>query len=296
MNAAAERGECRRLERWLSAYVDAELDAIHSLEVEDHLADCALCTELHATLRATRCSLRRVLKATAPASLRERIGRTLEDEIQETQEDGVFHARQPPTPAATPAAEAARAPRMIKLRYVVPLAAAATLALVLGASQLVRQNDEAIYAAGSPIPATAATVASFDGLIDELVRQHIRPPPVETTDPEALHAFEPHIGVKLQRPRFAEARWVGARMQRDAALLQYVLRGRHRVSVYMFDPQRVPLRATRLHPRHVGSRSVFVGRVRGYSVAASERDGIGYALASDLTDDEAVQLLVSASR
>jgi hypothetical protein len=289
MSAAPERGECQRLDRLLSAYVDDELDAIHCLEVEEHVDCCGDCAELVATLRATRASLQRVSKVSAPMSLRERIGQTLEmDEVAEE-----APSSRPAEPAAERASSPPTGPTLVKLRYVVPLAAAATLALVLGASQLGRQNGAGSYAAGSP--SAAAASASFEGLIDELVRQHIQPPPVETDDPEQLSKFEPHIGVRLQRPRFHEARWVGARMQQNAALMQYILRDRHRVSIYVFDPQRVPLRASRLHPRHVGSRDVFVGRVRGYSVAASECDGIGYALASDLTDEESVRMLVAAA-
>ena len=289
MSAAAERGECQRLDRWLSAYVDDELDAIHCIEVEEHVGCCSDCAELVATLRATRTSLKRALKVSAPTSLRERLSQSLG--VPELAEQAPTSQQPAPETASTPPP----GPALVKLRYVLPLAAAATLALVLGASQLGRQM-ELSDAAGSGAP-TAANAASFDGLIDELVRQHIQPLPPETDDPEQLSKFEPHIGVRLQRPRMEEARFVGARMQQNAALMQYVLRNRHRVSVYVFDPQRVPLRASRLQPRHIGNRSVFVGHVRGYSVAASESaDGIGYALASDLTDDESAKLLVSASR
>jgi len=41
---------------------------------------------------------------------------------------------------------------------------------------------------------------------------------------------------------------------------------------------------------------VYMGRVRGYSVAASERNGIGYAMASDLDDDENARLVLMAAR
>jgi hypothetical protein len=44
-----------------------------------------------------------------------------------------------------------------------------------------------------------------------------------------------------------------------------------------------------LHP-------VYVGRLRGYSIAAAEERGVGYALASDLNDDESAQLMLAAVR
>ncbi len=75
-----------------------------------------------------------------------------------------------------------------------------------------------------------------------------------------------------------------------------MLRERHRVSLYVFDSKRVPLHANRLKARHIGARNVYVGNMRGYSVAASERNGVGYVLTSDLPDDESAKLVLTASR
>jgi hypothetical protein len=41
---------------------------------------------------------------------------------------------------------------------------------------------------------------------------------------------------------------------------------------------------------------VYVGKLRGYSVAATERSGVGYALASDVGDDENTQLVLAAAQ
>ena len=79
-----------------------------------------------------------------------------------------------------------------------------------------------------------------------------------------------------------------------AAVLQYMVRDRQRMTMCVFDPKRVTMTTGRLEPRRTSAGMVYVGHVRGYAVAASERDGVGYALASDLSDDESARLLVMA--
>jgi len=62
----------------------------------------------------------------------------------------------------------------------------------------------------------------------------------------------------------------------------------------VFNPRSVPVLATRLAPRVVRQQDIYVGTLRGYSVAAAERSGVGYALASDLDDDKSAQMMVAA--
>ena len=52
MTAARDTKECLRLERWITAYVDDQLDAVHILEVEEHLGACEGCREQNALTRA----------------------------------------------------------------------------------------------------------------------------------------------------------------------------------------------------------------------------------------------------
>ena len=72
MSAAPDTSVCQRYERWITAYLDGELDAVHCLEVEDHLETCEVCLEHVQHLQRTRSSLRRMVKTAAPSSLRER--------------------------------------------------------------------------------------------------------------------------------------------------------------------------------------------------------------------------------
>lgn len=314
MSTAKEQSECVRFDRWLTPYVDEELDAIHCLEVEDHLDVCPDCRDLVQGLRTTRNSLQRVCAVSAPSSLRERLAAklaeerakevdTLEPHVALTEPEGPPSTVEPGA-SVRPTAR----PQLVKLRWVVPMAAAATVALVFGAMRLqdaqqtsadspvaeIRENPADYPTASLPVQA-----ATLDHLVEDLVAQHLHPPPPETTDPDGLSRFDPYLGIRVRRPQFrhVQAQYVGARMHQRAALLQYVV-DRRRVTMYVFDPKRVPMRATRrLQRREVGTDRVFVGQLKGCTVAASEHNGIGYALASsNMEGDEAVQLLVQAAR
>jgi hypothetical protein len=64
--------------------------------------------------------------------------------------------------------------------------------------------------------------------------------------------------------------------------------------MYVFDPAKVPVEPnTVLTRRMVRERAVFVGKMRGYSIAAGERSGVAYAFASDLPDEQNTQLVTS---
>ncbi|MEM1032201.1 MAG: zf-HC2 domain-containing protein [Myxococcota bacterium] len=335
MSTAEDQSACRRFDRWLMPYVDGELDAIHCLEVEDHLDACVECRDIVDGIRATKHSVRRVCAVRAPTSLRERLAAQLDEErarldaagrgeegrgearidsleahVTSDDEDGVPPSLHEPEGSVRPAAAE---PTRSRLRWMVPMAAAATFALVVGAMQLqdaapardgavegpvaeFQGNPDDYPTAGLPV---ATTTASLDGLVEDLVAQHLHPPPPETTDPDGLSRFDPYIGVRVRQPRFqhVQAQYVGARMQQRAALLQYVV-DRSPVTMYVFDPKRVPMRATRrLQPQKVGSNRVFVGELKGCAVAASEHNGVGYALASStMGRDEVMQMLVQAQR
>ncbi|MBI4701737.1 MAG: zf-HC2 domain-containing protein [Deltaproteobacteria bacterium] len=296
MKRPEPEADCGRVAGRLTPYVDGELDIVHAVEVEGHLDRCERCAEKVALVRAVRGSLRRVSGVPAPVALRARIEATMQ--------------RERAAGAATGAErEAPGRPRLVRLRYVAPLAAAAVLVLVLGALRMRARAGEPWLGFGARHADSAgwqASSATLDGLLEDLVCQHAQPLPPEYTDPEKLPELDRFVGVRV-RPQPLDplgARYMGARVlsvqDRRAAMLRYVVRNRHQVTMYVFDPQRVPVRSqsTRLVRRHVtpGNVYVFVGRMRGYAVAASERSGVGYALASDLDDDESEKLILAAAR
>ena len=303
MNAARDVSPCQRFDGWLSAYVDNELDAIHTLEVEDHLKQCPPCNEQTALLRAARCSLKRTLSCRCPSALRTRIARVLVD-AHPTQA-GSLGEGQSPASTSVPVATATSgrsaqlwgsSVALFRLRHIMPLAAAATVLLVFGVMQLQHQQD-----ASTAVEARSYQrnkVATLDRLLEEMVAQHANPLPPETTDPNGLAKFDRYLGLHVRRPKFdaKQVHYLGARMMPRHAMLQYMLRNKRRVSLYVFDAKRVPLRGQRLHPRHMGARNVYVGNLRGYSIAASERNGIGYVLTSDLPDEENAKMVLAAAR
>ena len=63
-----------------------------------------------------------------------------------------------------------------------------------------------------------------------------------------------------------------------------------RVSIYVYEAQKIQVGTASLAPRAVGTAEVRVGREKGYSVATTEREGVGYVLASDLDTDQTAQL------
>lgn len=80
-------------------------------------------------------------------------------------------------------------------------------------------------------------------------------------------------------------------------MLQYVIGtgvGQQRVSVFIYDPSKVEVHGAQLAPRAIGGGEVRVGKANGYSVAITQRDGVGYAVASELDTDQSAQLAVMA--
>jgi hypothetical protein len=117
--------------------------------------------------------------------------------------------------------------------------------------------------------------------------------------PEDVRTFDTFVGVPVEPPKFSPfgARWEGARILpiRDsrAAMMQYSMAGGHRVTVYVYDPSRLRGESRHLRPQLVRSTPVLVGKVRGFNVAATERRGVGYALATDLGERESVELAMA---
>lgn len=284
--------DCARFARAMEPYIDGELDPDHVMDIEAHVLDCAPCSEHVATARATRQSLRRCAVAKASTALRARVCAGIAAERER-----LASAR---SEGARAAEESEAGPRLIRLRYAVALAAAAGIVFAMGMTRL--RGPGTAPSAAAHAPPVAVTSASIDTMLEDLVALHANPLPPETTNAEELDRFDPLVGVPVRRPAFQpfNARFNGARVHamrdRRAALLQYTVEGGHRVTVYVFDPRAVPVQASALRQRVVRERPVYVGKLRGYSVAAAEQSGVGYALASDLDDDESTRLVLAAAR
>jgi hypothetical protein len=280
-----------RFSAWVAPYVDGELDPDHAVEMEAHVVGCSTCAERVALIRAVRVSLKRTAMRGAPAALCARLRATVEHERQRAV-----------SPVRRSEGEMSLGEqKLIRLRYAVGLAAAAGVVFAMSMSRYAQTRPPPVGDILVGATDTASTTMSIDGLLDELLALHARPFPPDTTDPEQLARFDPLLGVQVRRPTFRPlgASFNGARVHpvsdRGALLqVQYTVAGGKRVTMYVFNPRVLPVQATRLERQVVRHRPMLVGSLRGYSVAALEQSGVGYAFASDLDADESTKMVIDA--
>jgi anti-sigma factor RsiW len=271
---------CRQIAPLLEAFGDEELAPEMFLEVEQHLVDCTTCTERVRLNQALHLSVRNAVRNSAPVmpAFEERIAAALRAEAaREDAVDGVVERE-------------AQHHHMLSWRSVVPVAAAAAATLVWAAStsnQQAQSRDKTPY----------TQAENADQLLEELVDHHMNASGPEVTKPELLSQLEPQVGVPLSLPSLRDygARWEGGSVvpvsDQHAASLRYMVGG-HRVTLYVYNSSRVPIE-TRLKQRVVRNEDVYVGNRRGVSIAATEHRGVGYAIATDLNDDESAELVAA---
>jgi anti-sigma factor RsiW len=271
---------CRQIVPLLEAFGDEELAPEMFLEVEQHLVDCTTCGERVRLNHALHVSVRSAVRNSAPVmpAFEERIAAALRAEAaREEAIDGVVERE-------------ARHHHMLSWRSVVPVAAAAAATLVWAAStssQQAQSHDKSPY----------SQAENADQLLEELVDHHMNASGPQVTDSSLLSQLEPQVGVPLSLPSLKDygARWEGGSVvpvsNQHAASLRYMMGG-HRVTLYVYNSSRVPIES-RLKPRTVRNESVYVGNRRGVSIAATEHRGVGYAVATDLNDDESAELVAA---
>jgi anti-sigma factor RsiW len=263
--------------------MDGELPPERVVEMEQHLSDCECCRERVELSQAMRQSLRNVVTESQPSTeFVNRVSRALATERARQEENNSWEQRGKP----------------LAWRFIIPVAAAAGFTLVWGAAR--DDSAKRISAERAPSVTTAPTVtATVDQLIDELVSYHARAADPEVTEPSLVNKFEPEVGVPVAAPRLQKygLRWEGASVvpvqhTQRAASLRYSFDG-HRVTLYVYNSAHLPLRAT-LEPGVVRNTPVYVGSRRGYSIAAVEKRGVGYAVATDLDERESAELVVAS--
>lgn len=278
---------CNNFVPLLGVFADGELSADKAIDVEQHLAQCRSCAERVRFDASVRASVRRALANTAPVSnsFQERLRGALLAEREREQE--LERAR---------AEESRESHKMLPWRVILPLAAAAGLPLAWAGSA----TPEATAAhEPSSSRANLAVASNVDQLIDEFVRYHAEPPAPAVTEPSLVPQMEPQVGLPVRLPSLQQygARWEGGSVvpmpvpNQRAASFRYEVGG-HPVTVYVYDSRRFPLRVT-LEPRVVRDQPVYVGTRRGYTLAAVENRGVGYAIATDLNDRESAELVAA---
>jgi anti-sigma factor (TIGR02949 family) len=281
-------GGCRPVVTRLDAYADGELSPEQVLEIEAHLAECSACTSRLGLDHSVRKSLRRATYAAAVPTdaFRERLMYSLRAETER---------------AEAAAKEAAPRTTMLSWSNIAPLAAAAAFALFWKASP-----EQPIKPGAAPVGIQHASVAepfNVEKLLDDIVERHLddRSSPA-VTEASLVEGLAPEVGVPVHAPNLLQygARWEGGSVvplsapratPLKAASLRYRLAG-HRMTLYVFDSEKLPLNA-RFTKRVVRNEPVYVTWKRGISIAARERRGVGYAVATDLGEDEGAEIVAS---
>jgi anti-sigma factor RsiW len=251
--------------------------------MEQHLDSCERCRARVSLDTALKRSVQKTVRAGATVSpaFMSRLGAALEAErVRETE-----------------LIESTPPPRMLPWRVTGGLAAAAALVLVWGATQK-NGTPEVAKPAAQPATNDMNVNVNIDQFIDDLVTYHLQPQQPAVTEPAKLEQFDPEVGVPVRLPRFSQygARWEGGSVvpirNRRAALLRYHLGG-HKMTLYVYDAARVPVER-RLKARVVRNEPVYVGWERGFTIAATERRGVGYAtVATDMNDQESAEIVAS---
>ncbi len=247
---------CAGISRFVDTYLDGEFAETDRAEFEAHLSDCEGC---RAKVRV-QAEWKQAIKAAAPhelapAALRNRIARSIARESK---------------PMLTWRQWAVRA---------MPAAAAVGLVATFMVSKV----------QWSPVAA------------DVVDKWHRKPIPVEVKggNDQVKQWFSGKVDFAVRPPRLcktpAPCQLQGARLasvaDHPAAYLVYEING-DKVSVFMFDANDLPIETR--HKMVVDNREVYFDQEHGYNVALFRDRGVGYAIASDLDQEQMVKLVSSA--
>jgi anti-sigma factor RsiW len=249
---------CQDAQKLLHPYSDGELDLVRHLEIEKHLADCAVCAEQEKHLRSFRAVLSSPsLYHSAPTGLRARI--------------------QLSTPAAT------RGRRRLRVRLI---ATAAGILLLIGASATIG------------IVMTKGATSANEQLMDRVVVAHVRSLQADHLKDVASsdqHTVKPWLQRLLdfspQVPDLSRQDYTltGGRLDylvdRPVAALVYSRRS-HMINVFTWPAVNDEEKAVRVFSR------------QGFHVRHWQHSGMTYWTISDLNDqelDEFVKLFLEHS-
>jgi mycothiol system anti-sigma-R factor len=255
--SGAEALRCAGISRFVDTYLDGEFGESDRAEFEGHLAECETCR----TKVRVQADWKSAVKAaapreTAPDLLRQRIQRQLRD----------ARAREP-KPELSWQKWAVRA---------LPAAAAVGLAATFMVSKI----------QWSPVAA-------------DVVAKHQRNLPIEVSGPtdQVKEWYSGKVDFPVRPPEFRNvtAQLRGGRLasigDKQAAYLVYDVNG-NKVSVFVFDPQELPIEA---HKKElIRNREVYFDQEHGYNVVMFRDRGVGYAIASDMDEDQMTKLVTAA--
>jgi mycothiol system anti-sigma-R factor len=246
------------MQRFVDTYLDGEFAESDRRELEAHLAACEPCRRRVQTQAEWKVAIKAAApREPAPSALRARV-----------------MARLPSEPAREKLP-----PWRFWAGRVLPASTAAGILAMLVLSRL-----------------------QWSGVAADVVAKHRRNLPLEAigSSEQVKRWYADKVDFPVRPPSFAAAPRVqlrGGRLadihDRQAAYLVYDLDG-NRVSVFIFDPGRLPPFGVAARQERIGNREVYFDRERGTNVALYRDQGVGYAITSDLDEDQMVKLVSSA--
>ncbi len=279
MSSLLQRDACAGV-RLVDTYLDEEFGEIERAEFEEHLAACASC----ATKVREQAAWKQAVRQVAP---RERLPRDLRGRLDD--------------------ALAAETAAVSHLDRALSAAGAAVEAKQPLASLAVRAARHWPYAAAAGIAfAMLFTRGRHAPLTADVIAKHQRNLPVEITgrSDEVRRWYADKVDFPVRPPAFTNVGLGGSHGQvafrggrlanvrdRQAAYLLYEVDG-NKISVFIFDPGELSIEARR--HMQVGDREVYFDDERGYNVATYRDHGVGYAIASDMDQDQMLKLVSAA--
>jgi anti-sigma factor RsiW len=263
---------CADIERCVDSFIDREFAEPERLEFEAHLSECGGCRRLVQQQASFKATLRACIGRTpAPQGLSGLIGAALDREDERRREEhGLLHLL---------GADGRR--RLVPLVLV-----ALPLLLWLSPGILAPSWRE------SPVIAAS-------------IQRHQRDLPLEVTGaPEVVRSwFDGKVPFAVRTPRLEPVAVLrGGRLvslgNQDAVHLIYQVGqvgqvgAAHRVSVFVFDANSVPLVAPRREV--IGRHEVFLEGQRGYNVALFQDNGLGYVITGAIDEPEMIRLISTA--
>jgi mycothiol system anti-sigma-R factor len=249
---------CAGVQRFVDTYLDGEFGDAERAEFEAHLQGCEPCRKKVRVQADWKQAVKTAApRELAPAALRNRVLRQIHHE----------------------AATVGQSPLRRLARRAMPVGAAAAMLAMFLVSKV----------SWSPVAA-------------DVIAKHQRNLPIEVTggSDQVRRWYMDKVDFPVHVPNFAglggaSVALRGGRLanirDRQAACLFYDVHG-NKMSVFIFDPGELPMEAKRKEV--IGNREVYLDGERGYNVALYRDQGVGYAIASDLDQDELVKLVSSA--
>ena len=245
---------CAGISRFVDTYLDGEFAETDRAEFEGHLGECETC---RAKVRV-QAEWKQAIKAAAP---REQAPAALRNRVARS------IARES-KPMLSWRAWAVRA---------MPAAAAVGLLATFMISKV----------QWSPVAA-------------DIVAKHAKMTPIEVSggNEQVRKWYADKVDFPVRVPQLCRQQQCslrGARLSsiadKPAAYLVYDVNG-DKVSVFIFDANDVPIETRRRQV--IGNREVYFDQEHGYNVALFRDRGVGYAIASDLDQDQMMKLVSSA--